>query len=152
MAKGGAGSHKSEHCILSPKKKILGIHSVAFLRQGPPPQRAVTAYSSYAALWHAPPATAFVVDGDFLCQSCVMDLLEDLDHLQLLSLKSKVCTELENHLGEGDADMAEFIIDLAEGKTLRAFWDAILTEVWRGSEEGGGTSLTASRSNGGPRH
>ncbi|XP_032776341.2 ATP-dependent RNA helicase DHX8 [Daphnia magna] len=40
-----------------------------------------------------------------------MDELEKLEHL---SLVSKVCTELENHLGLNDKDLAEFIIALAE--------------------------------------
>lgn len=40
-----------------------------------------------------------------------MDELRQLEHL---SLVSKVCTELENHLGLNDKDLAEFIIHLAE--------------------------------------
>ncbi|XP_053689377.1 ATP-dependent RNA helicase DHX8 [Sabethes cyaneus] len=40
-----------------------------------------------------------------------MDELEQLEHL---SLVSKICTELENHLGLNDKDLAEFIIDLAD--------------------------------------
>lgn len=43
--------------------------------------------------------------------SYIMDELEKLEHL---SLVSKVCTELENHLGLNDKDLAEFIIALAE--------------------------------------
>jgi hypothetical protein len=31
-----------------------------------------------------------------------------------LSLITKVTTELENHLGAGDADLAEFIVDIGE--------------------------------------
>lgn len=42
------------------------------------------------------------------------DILGDLERLEKLSLVSKVCTELENHLGVNDKDLAEFIIDLAE--------------------------------------
>ena len=42
------------------------------------------------------------------------DLLADLEKLERLSLVSKVCTELENHLGLNDKDLAEFIIHLAE--------------------------------------
>eukprot|EP00823_Brevimastigomonas_motovehiculus_P002276 TRINITY_DN1421_c5_g1_i1.p1 TRINITY_DN1421_c5_g1~~TRINITY_DN1421_c5_g1_i1.p1 ORF type:complete len:1173 (+),score=369.55 TRINITY_DN1421_c5_g1_i1:57-3575(+) len=38
----------------------------------------------------------------------------DLAKLQYLSLVSKVCSELENHLGEGDRDLAEFIVDLGQ--------------------------------------
>ncbi|CRL07030.1 CLUMA_CG020002, isoform A [Clunio marinus] len=40
-----------------------------------------------------------------------MDELEKLEHL---SLVSKICMELENHLGLNDKDLAEFIIHLAE--------------------------------------
>ncbi|XP_038215388.1 ATP-dependent RNA helicase DHX8 [Zerene cesonia] len=40
-----------------------------------------------------------------------MDELVKLEHL---SLVSKVCTELDNHLGINDKDLAEFIIDLAD--------------------------------------
>lgn len=39
--------------------------------------------------------------------------MEDLDKLEELSLVSKICTELENHLGINDKDLAEFIIALA---------------------------------------
>jgi ATP-dependent RNA helicase DHX8/PRP22 len=42
------------------------------------------------------------------------DILSDLEKLEKLSLVSKVCTELENHLGINDKDLAEFIIHLAE--------------------------------------
>uniref|UniRef100_A0A182UC60 RNA helicase n=1 Tax=Anopheles melas TaxID=34690 RepID=A0A182UC60_9DIPT len=48
-----------------------------------------------------------------------MDELEQLEHL---SLVSKICTELENHLGLNDKDLAEFIIDLAhKNPTIEAF-------------------------------
>ncbi|KAG8268459.1 ATP-dependent RNA helicase dhx8 [Homalodisca vitripennis] len=40
-----------------------------------------------------------------------MDEVQKLEHL---SLVSKICTELENHLGLNDKDLAEFIISLAE--------------------------------------
>lgn len=40
--------------------------------------------------------------------------LEELRKLEYLSLVSKVCTELDNHLSINDKDLAEFIIDLAE--------------------------------------
>ncbi|KAK3108191.1 hypothetical protein FSP39_002888 [Pinctada imbricata] len=40
--------------------------------------------------------------------------MEELQKLEHLSLVSKVCTELENHLGLNDKDLAEFIIHLAE--------------------------------------
>ncbi|KAF5906338.1 ATP-dependent RNA helicase DHX8, partial [Clarias magur] len=43
------------------------------------------------------------------------DLGEDeLKKLEYLSLVSKVCTELDNHLGISDKDLAEFVISLAE--------------------------------------
>ena len=40
--------------------------------------------------------------------------MDELEKLQYLSLVSKICTELENHLGISDQDLAEFIIDLAD--------------------------------------
>ncbi|XP_002734274.1 ATP-dependent RNA helicase DHX8-like [Saccoglossus kowalevskii] len=40
--------------------------------------------------------------------------IDELDKLEYLSLVSKVCTELDNHLGLNDKDLAEFIINLAE--------------------------------------
>lgn len=40
--------------------------------------------------------------------------MEELKQLEHLSLVSKICTELDNHLGINDKDLAEFIIDLAE--------------------------------------
>ncbi|CAF4843872.1 unnamed protein product [Pieris macdunnoughi] len=43
-----------------------------------------------------------------------MDELAKLEHL---SLVSKVCTELDNHLGINDKDLAEFIIDIADKNT-----------------------------------
>ncbi|XP_049808089.1 ATP-dependent RNA helicase DHX8 [Schistocerca nitens] len=48
-----------------------------------------------------------------------MDEVEKLEHL---SLVSKICTELENHLGLNDKDLAEFIIALSEqNSTFEAF-------------------------------
>ncbi|KAJ8346247.1 hypothetical protein SKAU_G00304400 [Synaphobranchus kaupii] len=38
----------------------------------------------------------------------------ELKKLEYLSLVSKVCTELDNHLGINDKDLAEFVISLAE--------------------------------------
>lgn len=53
--------------------------------------------------------------------------MEELDKLQYLSLVSKVCTELENHLGFNDKDMAEFIIQLAdENSTFDSFKMALI--------------------------
>uniref|UniRef100_A0A8C2EI23 ATP-dependent RNA helicase DHX8 n=1 Tax=Cyprinus carpio TaxID=7962 RepID=A0A8C2EI23_CYPCA len=40
--------------------------------------------------------------------------LYELKKLEYLSLVSKVCTELDNHLGINDKDLAEFVISLAE--------------------------------------
>ncbi|XP_069948968.1 ATP-dependent RNA helicase DHX8 isoform X2 [Cherax quadricarinatus] len=48
--------------------------------------------------------------------------MEDLSKLERLSLVSKICVELENHLGINDKDVAEFIISLAEkSKHLEKF-------------------------------
>eukprot|EP00939_MAST-03C_sp_MAST-3C-sp1_P003913 g3913.t1 len=41
--------------------------------------------------------------------------MSPMDKLQYLSLVSKVCTELENHIHVGDKTLAEFIIHLCEG-------------------------------------
>ncbi|KAG7506384.1 ATP-dependent RNA helicase DHX8-like [Solea senegalensis] len=43
-----------------------------------------------------------------------MSVLDEIKRLEYLSLVSKVCTELENHLGISEKDLAEFIISLAE--------------------------------------
>jgi len=52
-----------------------------------------------------------------------MDEIEKLEHL---SLVSKVCTELDNHLSLNDKDLAEYIIHLAEKHpTYEAFYSAI---------------------------
>jgi hypothetical protein len=42
------------------------------------------------------------------------DILGDIERLEKISLVSKICTELENHLNLNDKDLAEFIIHLAE--------------------------------------
>ncbi|XP_014242155.1 ATP-dependent RNA helicase DHX8 [Cimex lectularius] len=53
-----------------------------------------------------------------------MDEVKKLEHL---SLVSKVCSELENHLGLNDKDLAEFIIDLAEkNDTFESFKKALI--------------------------
>jgi ATP-dependent RNA helicase DHX8/PRP22 len=39
--------------------------------------------------------------------------MEDLQNFEYLSLVSKICSELDNHLGVDDKDLAEFIINLA---------------------------------------
>ncbi|XP_036187898.1 ATP-dependent RNA helicase DHX8-like [Myotis myotis] len=46
-----------------------------------------------------------------------LGLAEELAKLEYLSLVSKVCTELNNHLGINDKDLAEFVISLAEKNT-----------------------------------
>lgn len=53
--------------------------------------------------------------------------MEELRKLEQLSLVSKICTELENHLGLNDKDVAEFIIDLADKNgTFDKFKTALL--------------------------
>lgn len=52
---------------------------------------------------------------------------KDLTRLEELSLVSKICTELENHLGVGEKDLAEFIISLAlKNSTPEKFKNALL--------------------------
>uniref|UniRef100_A0A8C5NNA1 ATP-dependent RNA helicase DHX8 n=1 Tax=Junco hyemalis TaxID=40217 RepID=A0A8C5NNA1_JUNHY len=51
---------------------------------------------------------------------------EELAKLEYLSLVSKVCTELDNHLGINDKDLAEFVISLAEKNTTFDTFKAIL--------------------------
>jgi ATP-dependent RNA helicase DHX8/PRP22 len=53
-----------------------------------------------------------------------MDELQKLEHL---SLVSKICTELDNHYGLNDKDLAEFIINLADkNSTFDAFKKVLL--------------------------
>ncbi|XP_067167931.1 ATP-dependent RNA helicase DHX8 isoform X3 [Apteryx mantelli] len=52
--------------------------------------------------------------------------LEELAKLEYLSLVSKVCTELDNHLGINDKDLAEFVINLAEKNTTFDTFKAVL--------------------------
>jgi len=40
--------------------------------------------------------------------------MEDLQNLQYLSIVSKICTELNNHLNINGKDLAEFIIHMAQ--------------------------------------
>ena len=48
--------------------------------------------------------------------------MEDLKNLEYLSLVSKICTELDNHLGVNDKDLAEFVIHMAQrNDTYEAF-------------------------------
>lgn len=63
--------------------------------------------------------------------------MDDLFKLEKLSLVSKICVELENHLGINDKDVAEFIISLAEAnKRLDKFKKAL--------EENGGDQFADS--------
>ncbi|XP_074518866.1 ATP-dependent RNA helicase DHX8-like [Halichoeres trimaculatus] len=57
-----------------------------------------------------------------------MAALEDIERLEYLSLVSKVCTELENHLGISEKDLAEFIISLAEKHPTFEEFKAVLCE------------------------
>ncbi|KAM3859369.1 ATP-dependent RNA helicase DHX8-like [Diretmus argenteus] len=57
-----------------------------------------------------------------------MSALEEIERLEYLSLVSKVCTELENHLGISEKDLAEFIIDLAEKHATFDAFKAILLQ------------------------
>ncbi|KAM6951416.1 ATP-dependent RNA helicase DHX8-like isoform 2-T2 [Aplochiton taeniatus] len=57
-----------------------------------------------------------------------MSGLEEIDRLEYLSLVSKVCTELENHLGISEKDLAEYVISLAEKHTTFDEFKAILLE------------------------
>ena len=54
--------------------------------------------------------------------------MDDLANLQYLSLVSKVCKELDNHLGISDKTLAEFIIDLAKKNPELPAFRAALAE------------------------
>ncbi|XP_037034697.1 ATP-dependent RNA helicase DHX8 [Bradysia coprophila] len=54
--------------------------------------------------------------------------MEELKQLEHLSLVSKICTELDNHLGLNDKDLAEFIIALAEKHQTFADFKKVLIE------------------------
>ncbi|XP_022791850.1 ATP-dependent RNA helicase DHX8-like [Stylophora pistillata] len=54
--------------------------------------------------------------------------MEELQQLEQLSLVSKICTELDNHLGINDKDLAEFIIMLGERNTTLDKFQAALAE------------------------
>ncbi|XP_035704142.1 ATP-dependent RNA helicase DHX8 isoform X3 [Folsomia candida] len=52
--------------------------------------------------------------------------MEEIEKLEYLSLVSKVCTELDNHLGMNDKDLAEYVIALAdENPTFEGFRSAL---------------------------
>ncbi|KAK2820685.1 hypothetical protein Q5P01_023644 [Channa striata] len=54
--------------------------------------------------------------------------VDELSQLEYLSLVSKVCTELDNHLGISDKDLAEFVISLAEKQPAFDGFKALLLE------------------------
>ncbi|KAK6166438.1 hypothetical protein SNE40_023128 [Patella caerulea] len=54
--------------------------------------------------------------------------MDELQKLEYLSLVSKVCTELENHLGINDKDLAEYVIDLAEKNNTFDSFKKVLDE------------------------
>ncbi|XP_012269428.2 ATP-dependent RNA helicase DHX8 [Athalia rosae] len=53
---------------------------------------------------------------------------DEVAKLEHLSLVSKICTELENHLGLNDKDLAEFIVDLAEKNNSLETFKKVLIE------------------------
>eukprot|EP01134_Creolimax_fragrantissima_P005064 CFRG5064T1 len=55
-----------------------------------------------------------------------MDEFTTLENLQVVS---KVCTELENHLGYSDNTLAEFLISVAEEKSSAASFHSALAEI-----------------------
>ncbi|XP_041817936.1 ATP-dependent RNA helicase DHX8-like [Chelmon rostratus] len=57
-----------------------------------------------------------------------MAALDEIKRLEYLSLVSKVCTELENHLGISEKDLAEFVISLAEKHPTFEAFKAVLCE------------------------
>ncbi|XP_033212853.1 ATP-dependent RNA helicase DHX8 [Belonocnema kinseyi] len=54
--------------------------------------------------------------------------IDEVAKLEHLSLVSKICTELENHLGLNDKDLAEFIIHLSEKNNTFEKFKAVLIE------------------------
>lgn len=54
--------------------------------------------------------------------------MNEIEKLEHLSLVSKVCTELENHLGMNDKDLAEFIIHLSEKHNNLESFKKVLAE------------------------
>ncbi|XP_043198767.1 ATP-dependent RNA helicase DHX8-like [Amphibalanus amphitrite] len=52
----------------------------------------------------------------------------EIEQLEHLSLVSKLCTELDNHLGINDKDLAEFIIALAEKHTTFGAFKRVLEQ------------------------
>ena len=65
-----------------------------------------------------------------------MGIKKELGQLEYLSLVSKVCTELDNHLGMNEKTLAEFVIDLADKhKNVDSFRRALIEN---GAEFSGG--------------
>lgn len=55
--------------------------------------------------------------------------MEELDQLEHLNLVSRIVTEIENHFGLADKDVAEFIISLAKtSRTFNLFKKALLDQ------------------------
>ncbi|KAL0984209.1 hypothetical protein UPYG_G00138520 [Umbra pygmaea] len=54
----------------------------------------------------------------------------ELKRLEYLSLVSKVCTELDNHLGICEKDLAEFVISLAEKQPTFDGFKSLLLKKW----------------------
>lgn len=54
--------------------------------------------------------------------------MNEVEKLEHLSLVSKVCTELENHLGMNDKDLAEFIIHLSDKHSTFESFKKVLIE------------------------
>lgn len=56
--------------------------------------------------------------------------MEDLSKLRHLSLVSKICAELENHIGFSDKTLAEFIIEIANSSTNpKAFYTSLKVSI-----------------------
>lgn len=66
-----------------------------------------------------------------------IDTMAALDKLQELSLVSKICTELDSHLGLADKTLAEFIIHLAESHGDPMVRSRVVQEEGREEEEEG---------------
>lgn len=47
--------------------------------------------------------------------------MDEVEKLEYLSLVSKICTELENHLGMNDKDLGKFVIGTNAEKTMKMF-------------------------------
>lgn len=48
--------------------------------------------------------------------------MDEVEKLEYLSLVSKICTELENHLGMNDKDLGKFVIGTNTGKNSEIVW------------------------------